>query len=530
MQLVQLDFHSIPQFSEIDKAYTTGNQALRPFYEYETDIASFGEIIKQRGFEKEKRCLLVDELKRQYTALESSAATQQNIDRLNEERCFTIVTAHQPNLFTGPLYSIYKIVSAINLAKQLNAEYTDCHFVPVFWTGGEDHDFEEVNHLHLFGNKIEWTDAQGGAVGQYQLDSLESVIEQVVNILGNGDNTKELSDKIRAFYTNSPNYGMAHRRLVNWIFKDYGLVICNGNTRAFKRQLKPIVEDELTQHHSQKILQKTAEELQQAGFSNQAYVREINLFYHTTNKRSRIVKENDTYRVLDTDLVFSKEALLADFDEHPERFSPNVILRPLFQELILPNLAYIGGGGELAYWLERKEQFAFFDIPFPMLVRRCSVLWIHKQQHKKMEKLGLSVPQLLEDTHTLLKTFVLENSDKELTFGRQIGALKQVFKEILDKSLTIDKGMKKAVLGTEQQTINAIKKLEKKLIRAEKQQNETAVNQIKKIKQKLFPEKGLQERHDNFLAYYSRYGQSFLDTLMEHLHPLEKKFLVLIAD
>lgn len=527
MKITTFDFDKIPQLSSTDKAYTLGHPNLRPFYEHEVNLEQFASVIQQKTFSQEARTILVRELEAQYKGVAMSEATQKNIQKLSNANCYTVVTAHQPNLFTGPLYTIYKIVSAINLAEQLTKHYPEQDFVPIFWTGGEDHDFEEVNHLNLFGKRVVWEDEQGGAVGNYEVESLEPVLQLVKEILGTGEHAQVLAEQLEKSYQGASNYSEGVRHFINWIFAAYGLVIVNANTAGFKRQMLPIFKDELLHHSSKSIVEQTIVELEKAGFKQQAHVRTINLFYLLPNKRSRIVQEGAVYKVLDSPLTFSKEELFAELEQSPEKFSPNVVLRPLFQETILPNLAYIGGGGELAYWLERKAQFNFYKLPFPMLVRRCSALWIPKGMTKLMKKLDIGLEQIFEETHLLLKQYVLKNTAAELSLIEERNLLNAVFDKIMLKTKAVDPSLEKAVLGQQTQMQKGIEKLEQRLIRAEKKKNETSMQQIEKLKTNLFPKNGLQERQDNFLAFYSRYGKQFLDTLKEHLDPLSKKFVVI---
>ncbi|BDS10178.1 bacillithiol biosynthesis cysteine-adding enzyme BshC [Aureispira anguillae] len=527
MKITTFDFKDIPQFSDTDKAYTLGDARLRPFYQHEVKIEQFAKVIEQKTFEKDKRAILVQELEQQYKGVAASEATLNNIQKLRASNCYTIITAHQPNLFTGPLYLIYKILSTINLVEKLETTYPEQQFVPIFWTGGEDHDFEEVNHLNLFGKRLTWEDEQGGSVGKYEITSLRPVLELVQEILGTGEHAKILSEQLEKYYTAAENYGEAVKHFVNWIFSRYGLVIANANTAAFKRQMIPIFKDELLHHTSKDIVEQTARELVAAGYKQQAHARAINLFYLLPNKRNRIVKEEGLYKVLDTNLAYSEAEILEELEKNPQNFSPNVILRPMFQETIFPNLAYIGGGGEIAYWLERKAQFEHYQIPFPMLIRRCSVLWIPRGMTKLMGKLNIQVDQIFGDTHQLLKQYILENTTEELSLETEKKALNQVFEQIMAKTMRIDVALEKGVLGQQVQMQKAIEKLEQRLVRAEKKKNETSMQQIQKLKDNLFPKNGLQERHDNFLAFYSRYGDLFLDTLKANLNVLDKKFVVI---
>lgn len=527
MNITTFDFKDIPQFSDTDKAYTLGDKSLRPFYEHEVSLEAFERVIAQKNFEGTKRQILVEELERQYKGVAASQATLDNIQQLKEANCYTIITAHQPNLFTGPLYSIYKIISTINLVEKLRKHYPEQAFVPIFWTGGEDHDFEEVNHLNLFGKRITWEDQQGGSVGAYSVDSLRSVLDQTKAVLGNGEHGKLAAEKLEAFYGNASTYSEAVKHFLNWIFGRYGLVIANAGTAGFKRQMIPLFKDELLNQSSKKIIAQTIQDLEAAGYQQQAHARDINLFYLSPNKRSRIVKEGNQYEVLDTNLRFSEAEILEDLATNPQNFSPNVVLRPLFQETIFPNLGYIGGGGEIAYWLERKTQFEHYQVPFPMLIRRCSVLWIPKGMTKLMAKLNLRAKQLFEDPHQLSKQYVLDNTEEALSLQDELTALNTVFEQIMTKAKRVDPALEPGVLGQQKQMQKAVEKVEQRLLRSEKKKNETSLQQIQKLKDTLFPKNGLQERSDNFLGFYSRYGNVFLDTLKANLDVLDKKMLVI---
>jgi bacillithiol biosynthesis cysteine-adding enzyme BshC len=527
MKITTFDFKDIPQFSDTDKAYTLGDKSLRPFYEHDVTLEAFEKVIAKKHFEGSKRQILVEELTQQYEGVAASAATLENIQKLKEANCYTIITAHQPNLFTGPLYSIYKIISTINLVEKLSKHYPEQQFVPVFWTGGEDHDFDEVNHLNLFGKRLTWEDKQGGSVGQYSVDSLRSVLDQTKEILGDGEHAKVVAEKLEEFYGNASSYSEAVKHFLNWIFGRYGLIIANAGSAGLKRQMAPLFKDELLNQSSKGIIAETIQNLEAGGYQEQAHAREINLFYLSSNKRSRIVKEGNQYKVLDTDLRFSEAEILEELAANPQNFSPNVILRPLFQESIFPNLAYIGGGGEIAYWLERKTQFEHYQVPFPMLIRRCSVLWIPKGMTKLMSKLDIQTDQLFGDTHQLLKQYVLDNTEEELALNQELEALNNIFEQIMVKAKRVDPALEPSVLGQQKQMQKAVENMEQRLIRSEKKKNETSMQQIQKLKDNLFPNNGLQERYDNFLAFYSRYGNVFLDTLKANLDVLDKKMVVI---
>ncbi len=530
MQTTLVPFDQVPQFSPKDVAYASGHPNLRPFFKYDVALDQFPSIINDKKKEQTDRATLVRVLQKQHAGLQRSLAVQKNINALLDENTFTVTTAHQPSLFTGPLYYVLKVASTIHLATLLNKTYPQYRFVPVFINGGEDHDFEEVNHAHIFGKTINWKNKESGSVGKMKVDTLKAPLTELKEILGESERAKEIYSVFERAYTSHKTYAEATNHLVHELFGKFGLLGLNTTDPELKALFAPITEEELFEQPSQQFIEKAQKQLTEAGFSGQAHAREINLFYLRDQIRNRIVLEDETYKVLDTDYTFSRKALLQELEEHPERFSPNVVLRPLYQELILPNLAYIGGGGEISYWLERKEQFDHFSINFPMLIRRNSVLWIDKGSQKKMEKNGLELHDLFRNTEVLLQEYVRKNTENEINLTEEKAQLETIFDQIAQKAVETDPTLEKKVLAENAKILNSVEKLEERLMRAEKQRYETALNQIRSLKDKLFPNNGLQERHDNFLNFYLKHGPAFFDILVEHLNPLQKGLVVILDE
>ena len=527
MEIIKLPFSKIPQLSKRDIAYVEEDTQLEPFYKYQVRIENFEDIIHSKQKENIDRELLVDVLTEQYTKFETNKLVTKNIQSLASKNTFTVITAHQPSLFTGPLYYIYKIISTINLAKGLNAYYPEFHFIPMFVTGGEDHDFEEVNHVNIFNKKLVWDNDEQGSVGMMKTQSLQKVLAELKDVLGDSENGQKVYNEIAKHHTNHKIYSDAVIALINQFFEEEGLVVLNMNNAKLKRKFIPFIKEEIIKQPSQVLVEQTAEMLNDAGFKQQATAREINFFYLDDQIRERIVLEDGVYKVLNTDLSFKLNEMEKEIDAHPEHFSPNVIMRPIYQESVLPNLAYIGGGGEIAYWIERKSQFEYFKVNFPMLIRRDSVLWIDRNTSKKMDKLNLSVEDIFNDTDVLIKKFVKENADEELNLNSQKEEISQVFEKIKDTAKSIDPTLVPKIDSEKTQLINKIGKLEARLIKAEKQKHEVEVNQIRAIKDKLFYNNGLQERHDNLVSFYFKYGEDFFKILKENLNPLDRKFVVI---
>lgn len=526
MKIHRIPFPQVPQLSSRDVAYATQDERLRPFYNYPTTLEAFAQAIADKQKEDIDRSRLVQSLKDQYAQLTATEKSAAQIELLGQDNTFTVVTAHQPSLFTGPLYFIIKICSTINLARKLNDAYPDYNFVPFFITGGEDHDFEEINHLHLFGKTISWDSGETGAVGAMSTSTLAEPLQALKEILGSSERAEAVFNELQAAYTGHERYGMATIDYVTRLFAETELLVFDMSRPELKELFIPIMREEIQEQPSQGYVEKAQAELEAAGFSGQAHAREINLFYLREGLRERIEQTEGGYQVLNTDYKFSKEEIIQELEAHPERFSPNVIMRPLFQEKVLPNLAYIGGGGELAYWLERKEQFAHFGLNFPMLIRRSSLMWLDRGTVKKMNKLELSVNDLFIETEALLKQFVKSQSDNELTIAEEKQQLEQLFQSIAAKARDIDPTLAKAIEAEYTRQAKSVDNLEGRLMRAEKQKHETALNQIRNLKEKLFPNNGLQERYDNFLSFYQRQGRDFFNTLIDILDPLEQGFVV----
>jgi len=369
--------------------YLNQKSELKSLYNRFPTIENFKHQLEEKGenFPIENRKILVDSLKKQHTNFQISEATSNNIELLNQPNTYTITTGHQLNLLTGPLYFIYKIITVINLTKELKAAYPEHNFVPIYWMATEDHDFEEINFFNFKNKKIEWKKESKGPVGRLNTQGMDLVFDAFSSELGLGNNAYYLRDLFKKAYLEHDNLADATRYLTYKLFEKEGLVIVDGDDTELKKIFIPFAKDELLHQTSFKKVNETLSPLKD--YSIQVNPREINLFYIQDQLRERIIYENGNYNINNTLLSFSESELLTELENNPENFSPNVILRPLYQELVLPNLCYIGGGGEIAYWLELKSNFEAHKITFPILLVRNSVLLVTKKQLSKLEKLNL---------------------------------------------------------------------------------------------------------------------------------------------
>ncbi len=508
--------------------YLDKKDSIREFYDNFPDLKGFKDQIDLRikANHKLDRGALVQTLKDQYKNLRISSGTSKNIDLLSDDTSFTITTGHQLNLFTGPLYFLYKIISAINLSKQLKSEFPIYDFVPIYWMATEDHDFEEIQFFNFKNNKVSWDRESSGAVGRLNTDGLEIVLEDFTEQLGNSKNAKYIAGLFRKAYLEQDNLTDATRFLANELFGDHGLVILDADASELKRNFAPYIKDELLEQTSFKEITKTNTQFEK-NYKIQVKPREINLFYLDKELRERIVLEDGEYKIINTDLSFSVDEILQVLDCFPEKFSPNVLMRPLYEEVILPNLCYIGGGAEVTYWLELKRYFEKVEIPFPIVLLRNSALLISTKQMGKIKKLNVSVEEIFLKQNDLLNKKVKDISEIAIDFSSQKQQLQSMFVELEAISHCTDRSFLGAVKAQEKKQLNGLENLEKRLLKAQKRKYKEIVDRITKIHKELFPQYILQERYDNFSEFYLDFGQELISDLLDSLDPLELKFSVI---
>jgi len=530
MKVKNIPFQQTGYFSKTICDYLDKKKTIVPFYNNFPDLKGFKKQIDAKRHSElvseSHRNILVDSLERQYQNMDTSKKTKQNIQSLLKENTFTVTTGHQLNLFTGPLYFLYKIVSTINLTKQLKSEFPKENFVPVYWMATEDHDFDEINYFNFNGKKISWNRKSSGGVGRLLTEGLDEVLEIFKKEIGTSINANTLTTLFEKAYLEHNNLTSATRYLANELFSEYGLVIIDGDDNNLKEQFIPFVEDELEKQTSYKAVSKTIESLEKE-YKVQVNPREINLFYLTDDLRERIVLEKAVYKVKDTDIQWSKDEILKEVSDFPERFSPNVIMRPLYQEVILPNLCYIGGGGELAYWFELKEYFEAVKVPFPILLLRNSALITSNKQVQKLKKLNISIEEIFLKQNDLINNKTKEISKIKIDFSEQRAFLEKQFADLEVIANQTDKSFVGAVKAQQKKQLNGLDNLEKRLLKAEKRRHHEITERIKHIQDELFPNHSLEERQRNFSEYYLEYGDQLIQRLIESLEPLKGDFTIL---
>lgn len=518
MQLKKLPLADTNSFSHFFLDYIQQKESLKAFYQFSPELSNFKHQIeqKERSYPTANRTILVNGLTRQYKDLEKTTKVSENISILKDSKTFTVTTGHQLNIFTGPLYFIYKIVAVINACKQLKAQHPEYNFVPVYWMASEDHDYDEIKYFRLYGKKYNWETNQQGAVGRFHTKDFKQLLSEVPG-------TIELFKKA---YTQYDNLADAVRYYVNELFGSEGLIVVDGDDAELKNLFKEVIKDDIFNHTTKTKVDKTNAELEALGYRPQIYCREINFFYLDKGLRSRIEQKGEVYEVLDTDIKFSKQEIEKLIESNPEKFSPNVILRPLYEEIILPNIAYCGGPAEIVYWLQLKEVFQHFNTSFPILLPRTFGLVVDEPTQRKIEKSGLELEELFLEKNYLFNHIVLKLSREKILLNGQKELIEKQFEAIKSQASVIDQSLNTMVAAETRRMQKSLEKIEHKFLKAEKRKQSDKLGQVEAIKNSLFPNGSLQERTDNFLNFYQQHPD-FIKQLLNHFDPFDLRFNVL---
>ncbi|RYD52696.1 MAG: bacillithiol biosynthesis cysteine-adding enzyme BshC [Sphingobacteriales bacterium] len=519
------------RFSPLVTDYLARPDTFKPFVAHPPDYNGIRDAIAARTRFPTDREGLYQELLRQYGAMPLPESVRLNLEKLRQTNCYTVCTAHQPALFTGALYFIYKIIHAARLADDLKTRFPEEDFVPVFYIGSEDNDLDELGHFQLGEEVFQWDGGgQQGAVGRMPTDSLQALLKTVLNRLGPpGAATDHLTELLQTAYAPGQTIASATRKLVTGLLGDYGIVVIDGDSLALKQKMIPVFADDLFEHKPYALVTAQSERLSER-YPVQAYPRPVNLFYLDGDIRSRIEQTGaDNWQVVGTDLHWNEQQLRDQLANHPETFSPNVVLRGLYQETILPNVAFIGGGAEVAYWMQLKPLFEAYEIPYPVVVVRQSIQWLPESATALLQATGLSLDQLFEDPQALLST----RAQQELPQTLAISALKEQIAAQLNPLFQLaaatDASLEAYGAAQQHRIGQLIEATGKKILQAEKRKHQIWYQRVLRLQQGLWLHKGLQERKLTFLDFYPALGSVFLQAIYDHTRPFGNDFLVLTS-
>jgi len=461
-----------------------------------------------------------------YIPLENEKIVRANIESLSQENTFTIVTGHQLVAMTGPLYLIYKIAHVVRLCELLKTNYSQYNFVPIFWIASEDHDYEEIRNFNLFNKTFSWNTQQSGPVGRFKMNNWKELLTEFSDLFKNNPES-EIFKLIENF--KGDNYADAYMKLIGHLFGHYGLVMVNADDKVLKRQFIPYMEREINEHFSYKEIVETTQNLIKIGGREQIVPREINLFYINDNVRERLIIRNDKIEI-PTLGVYSKGEVIEWIRNKPEDFSPNVSLRPLYQEVLLPNLCYVGGAGEINYWLQLKGVFDKANVCYPLLQIRNSLVWIDQNTSEKLNKLQITPHDIFKELHVIQREYMESVAGDEINFNsidEQFYKLKQI---MFDTTIDIDSSLESYAVAEGVRIEKQVQHFKDKLYKIVKSRHDKNLKTIQQIKEKLFPNNQLQERYSNFfqLTPDGNYSTT-LNQIVETIDPLTNDIIIVEA-
>lgn len=522
-------YESTGKFLPLTLDYLADHPALSAFHHGLPSLDTLRAAMERRRAFATDRPRLVQALRTQYHGVGNTPPFSAQLDSLLNDNTFTVTTAHQCNIFLGPLYIIFKSLHVIRMAEELNNQFSDCHFVPVFYMGSEDADLDELNHIHLLGQKLVWNTSQKGSVGRMKVDDqFIALIDQQAKLIGAFPHGATWLDHIRTAYVKGSDLADGTFRLLHALFGDRGLVVLQPDNRSLKETMIDVFWNELMSEQAFQKVDISNQQLINLGYSPQAHARSINLFYLQEGSRERIERNESGWVLSNGARRWDEGSLRAELEAHPDRFSPNVILRGVYQETILPNLVYVGGGGELAYWLQLKPVFEANHTPFPLLQLRASFQWMDCRSADRLQELNLKPEDLFLPVDKLLERKIDPAVRKWLDLGLPLNEVNAAYDAMHRQATAIDPTLGPHVESLRVRSVDKIKALEKKMLRAERRKMTDQRTQIETLQRTLFPGNGLQERYENIGYYYAMYGAEYLEIISENLDPFGKSFCWLV--
>ncbi len=521
-----INFSDIPGNQNLFLDYIYEFENVREYYKHnfrnkDSYVNLFKSISDSR---KDKQLNLSAIIKNQYSSLQNiSNKTLRNIELIDKEKTIAVVTGQQLGIIGGPLYTVYKILTTIRLANQLTERYDEFKFVPVFWLEGDDHDFNEVRSINLFDNENQVInigykeeindDDTKQSIGKINFDeALNEFLNKYESSLRDSDFKNELVSKLKECYQVGKSFKQSFKQLLFWLFDEFGLIIFDPQDPQVKNLLKPIFKKEVNDFsiHTQKLIQTSAklEELYHA----QVKVKPVNLFYHTDDGRYSVEPVDDVFKLRRKRKQFTKDEILAEIETSPERFSPNVLLRPICQDYLLPTGFYIGGPSEIAYFAQVTPLYDFYNIETPIIFPRSSATILEKNVATGLDKYDLSMNDIFLGLDELKEKVIasLSENNIENAFEEASKEIELTFDKIKENLFAVDKTLVDSSGRYKDRIMSSLVELKSKAIKAQETKHETTIRQLTRLSNLLYPLGNLQEREINFTYFYNKYGKDFI--------------------
>ncbi len=539
-----IKFDEIPGHLNLFLDYLYEFDSVKDYYKYNfRDPESFQQVFKDIPQKPHAPKEIISEvLKTQYADFNPSEKTMNNIFALSSKNTFAVVTGQQLGVLGGPLYTFYKIMTAIKLASYLRATYKEYNFVPVFWLAGDDHDFEEVKFIKILDEQnkvlnIAYNDdidieTNRGDVGSIEFkETIKSFFEEVSANLRESEFKKSILDFFSSFYQEGRTFKSSFKEMIFSLFDKYGLVIFDPQEREIKQLLKPIFKSEILEFrtHTQKLVEKSAklEEVYHA----QVKIQPINLFYHDDEGRYLIEPAENEFKLKRKRKKFTQDELLELIEATPEKFSPNVLLRPICQDFLLPTVCYVGGPSEISYFAQVMPLYKIFNIAEPIVYPRSSATIVEKQAASILQKYNVDIKLLLQNPENLVEKVISAQSDFTIDqlFQPAASSIEEALDNLKNDLLKIDKTISDSTLKYKQKFSSYLDEFKNKANEANKRKHEITLKQLQKLIIALYPEKNLQERELNLIYFLNKYGWEVFDQINENLeiNKYEHQFIYL---
>jgi bacillithiol biosynthesis cysteine-adding enzyme BshC len=523
----RLPFDRLGGFPELFRRYAAGDEAALRFFAHDPwDAAARADAVRAAASFNRDRDTLADVLVEQNAAWgNDDAAVRANIEALRDAGSAAVVTGQQLGLFGGPLYTVYKAVTAVQLAQQL-AEETGRRVVPVFWMAGEDHDFDEVRStLVLSGNdpvrlSLPPDEARTPVGRRVFGDEVTEVVEALGEALRPTEFSPGLIEAVREAYRPGATMRDAFAGLMQHLFAGSGLVFCSPDDARLKSLVADVFRQEIEGLAATfERLQSTSTELEEAGFHAQVTPLPMNLFLMEEEGRFTVDPEGDGFVLRGLDRQYSKAELLDLLDAEPERFSPNVVLRPIVEDRLLPTAAYVAGPGETSYYAQLRGVYELFGVPMPVVYPRASVTLIESKVQKVLDRYDLTVGDVEGDLDVLHRRLVLALSehDVEGAFAEATRQLHELVNALKPIATEVDATLGKSAEATRAALQKELAGFNDRVVRAEKRNNDVIRNQLEKAQAGLYPAGTLQERALSALYVLNKYGPGLVTRWLDGL-------------
>lgn len=518
----------IPLFNSFYK-----NPILMDLFKKDSNLSSFHngtdlshidrDFFEKRDLNIENREVLYQVISSQYS--KTGLKIPENLKDIKNKGVFTITTGHQLCVFGGPQYFIHKIISVLKIVENLKLKFKDFDFIPLFWMASEDHDFQEISSINIFNKNLSVSKEDGMGVGKLNPEIFTPILESLKDLFKNDFRFKNL-ESIFSAALSQQNWANATRYWISKVFEKENLIVIDADDVKLKKLFLPIFKNELEDQFIYNSVENTNSKLRSLGYEPKINPRVLNLFFLEDEKRHRIIFEDNVFKIGDINLNLKE--ILNLLNNSPEKFSPNVLMRPLYQELLLPNLVYVGGPSELVYWSQLKKSFDQVDINFPILILRDHFNWMSEKSYKQWKNLGFSDNDLAKKPDTLIKNYVLSSNNETLDFKIENELLEKLSQNLLAKANGIETTLEPSVNGTVKGMMSDLDKVKNKFLKALKNKEELKKNQLNKISSQLHVNNKLTERVDSFIPMYVKGEKDYIRTLKTYSKPENKSIKIII--